>query len=57
MGGEKFGVGFAVLILIHEMGHYIDIRRLGLPPSKKILITALTIDDRNRINLDQIVGR
>src|SRR5262249_49959449 len=29
--GPKFGIGFAVLILIHEMGHYIDIKRRGLP--------------------------
>ena len=24
------GIGFAVLILIHEMGHYVDIKRRGL---------------------------
>src|SRR2546429_5828250 len=29
--GAGFGVGFAALILAHEMGHYIDIRRRGLP--------------------------
>jgi Zn-dependent protease len=29
--GPKFGVGFAVLILVHELGHYIDIKRRGLP--------------------------
>ncbi|MGB8128439.1 MAG: site-2 protease family protein [Candidatus Angelobacter sp.] len=29
--GAKFGVGFALLILIHEMGHFIDIKRRGLP--------------------------
>lgn len=29
--GPKFGVGFAVLILVHEMGHYTDIKRRGLP--------------------------
>lgn len=29
--GARLGIGFAVLILIHEMGHYIDIRRRGLP--------------------------
>ena len=29
--GPKFGIGFAVLILIHEMGHFIDIKRRGLP--------------------------
>ena len=31
MWGARFGIGFAVLILIHEMGHYIDIKRRGLP--------------------------
>ena len=25
--GARFGVGFAILILVHELGHYIDIRR------------------------------
>ena len=29
--GWKFGIGFAASILIHEMGHYIDIKRRGLP--------------------------
>ena len=29
--GAEFGIGFAVLILIHEMGHFIDIKRRGLP--------------------------
>jgi Zn-dependent protease len=29
--GMNFGIGFAVLILVHEMGHYIDIKRRGLP--------------------------
>jgi Zn-dependent protease len=29
--GAKFGIGFAVLVLVHEMGHFIDIKRRGLP--------------------------
>ena len=29
--GIKFGIGFAVLILVHETGHFIDIKRRGLP--------------------------
>jgi Zn-dependent protease len=29
--GARFGIGFAVMILIHEMGHFIDIKRRGLP--------------------------
>jgi Zn-dependent protease len=28
--GMKFGIGFALLILIHEMGHFIEIKRHGL---------------------------
>jgi len=31
MFGWKFGVGFAGLILVHEMGHYVDVKRRGLP--------------------------
>src|SRR5947207_3332903 len=30
MFGARFGIGFVILIFIHEMGHYIDIRRRGL---------------------------
>ena len=29
--GPRFGIGFASLVLIHEMGHFIDIKRRGLP--------------------------
>ena len=29
--GMKFGIGFAALILVHEMGHLSDIKRRGLP--------------------------
>jgi Zn-dependent protease len=36
--GWKFGVGFAVLILVHEMGHYIDIRRRGLPAEMPLFL-------------------
>jgi Zn-dependent protease len=28
--GMKFGIGFALLILVHEMGHFIEIKRHGL---------------------------
>jgi Zn-dependent protease len=40
-GGAKFGIGFAVLILIHEMGHYIDIRRRGLPADMPIFLPGI----------------
>ena len=36
--GPKFGIGFAVLILIHEMGHYIDIKRRGLPADMPVFL-------------------
>jgi Zn-dependent protease len=39
--GAQFGVGFAVLILIHEMGHYVDIRRRGLPADMPIFLPGL----------------
>jgi Zn-dependent protease len=39
--GPKFGIGFAVLVLIHEMGHYIDIKRRGLPAEMPVFIPGL----------------
>lgn len=39
--GMKFGIGFAVLILIHEMGHFIDIKRRGLPAEMPIFLPGL----------------
>jgi Zn-dependent protease len=39
--GAQFGIGFATLILIHEMGHYIDIRRRGLPADMPIFLPGL----------------
>jgi len=36
--GAQFGVGFASLILIHEMGHYVDIRRRGLPADMPLFL-------------------
>ena len=39
--GLKFGVGFAILILIHEMGHFIDIKRRGLPADMPIFLPGL----------------
>lgn len=41
MYGAKFGVGFVLLILIHEMGHYIDIRRRGLPAEMPVFLPGL----------------
>lgn len=39
--GGWFGAGFAVCILIHEMGHYIDIRRRGLPADMPVFLPGL----------------
>lgn len=36
--GWRFGIGFCACILIHEMGHYIDIRRRGLPAEMPIFL-------------------
>ena len=41
MFGAKFGIGFVALILIHEMGHYIDIRRRGLPAEMPFFLPGL----------------
>ncbi|HET9839561.1 MAG TPA: site-2 protease family protein [Candidatus Angelobacter sp.] len=39
--GAKFGLGFAVLVLIHEMGHFIDIKRRGLPADMPMFVPGL----------------
>lgn len=39
--GAKFGVGFAILILVHEMGHFIDIKRRGLPAEMPLFLPGL----------------
>jgi Zn-dependent protease len=39
--GWKFGVGFAMLILVHEMGHFIDIKRRGLPADWPVFLPGL----------------
>jgi Zn-dependent protease len=39
--GAKFGIAFAVLILIHEMGHFIDIKRRGLPADMPMFLPGL----------------
>ena len=39
--GAAFGVGFVLLILVHEMGHYIDIRRRGLPADMPVFLPGL----------------
>jgi Zn-dependent protease len=41
MLGWKFGVGFGLLVLIHEMGHFIAIRRRGLPADMPVFLPGL----------------
>ena len=39
--GPRFGVGFAVLILIHELGHFVEIKRRGLPADMPVFLPGL----------------
>jgi Zn-dependent protease len=39
--GWRFGVGFAACILIHEMGHFVDIKRRGLPAEMPVFLPGL----------------
>jgi Zn-dependent protease len=39
--GPAFGIGFAVLVLLHEMGHFIDIKRRGLPADMPMFLPGL----------------
>lgn len=40
-GGLKFGIGFSVLILIHEFGHYIDLKRRNMKADLPLFIPGL----------------
>lgn len=39
--GWQFGVGFVLLILVHELGHYVEARRQGLSPSLPVFVPFL----------------
>jgi Zn-dependent protease len=39
--GMKFGLGIALLVLFHEMGHFIDIKRRGLPADMPMFLPGL----------------
>jgi Zn-dependent protease len=39
--GWRFAVGIVLLILVHELGHYVEARRLGLDPSVPVFIPFL----------------
>ena len=36
--GWKFGLGFTALIFIHEMGHFVDVKRRGLPAEMPVFL-------------------
>jgi Zn-dependent protease len=39
--GVRFGIAFALLILLHEMGHYVEIRRRGLPAEMPVFLPGI----------------
>jgi len=39
--GWKFGVGVVLLILVHELGHYVEAKRSGLDPQLPVFIPFL----------------
>jgi Zn-dependent protease len=39
--GIRFGIAFAALILLHEMGHYLEIRRRGLPADMPVFLPGI----------------
>ena len=39
--GPKFGIGIAVLILVHELGHFIEVRRRGLAADLPMFVPGL----------------
>jgi Zn-dependent protease len=39
--GARFGVGFAALVLVHELGHFIEVRRRGLAADLPMFVPGL----------------
>jgi Zn-dependent protease len=39
--GWKFGIGIVLMILVHEMGHFLEARRQGLHPSLPVFVPFL----------------
>jgi Zn-dependent protease len=39
--GAWFGIGFAAMILIHEMGHFAEVKRRGLPAEMPVFLPGL----------------
>jgi Zn-dependent protease len=36
--GPKFGLGIAALVLVHELGHFVEVKRQGLPAELPVFI-------------------
>jgi Zn-dependent protease len=60
--GAKFGIGLAALVLLHELGHFIEVKRRGLPADLPMFIpgfgayvrwsaTGVTADTRALVSL------
>src|SRR6266516_3247917 len=39
--GWKFAIGFVLLILVHELGHFVEAKREGLNPKRPVFIPFL----------------
>jgi Zn-dependent protease len=39
--GAWFGIGFAAMILMHEMGHFVEVKRRGLPAEMPVFLPGL----------------
>ncbi len=39
--GAWLGIGFAVMILLHEMGHFVEVKRRGLPADMPVFLPGL----------------
>jgi Zn-dependent protease len=39
--GARFGIGLAVLVLVHELGHFIEVRRRGLAANLPMFVPGL----------------
>lgn len=39
--GAWFGIGFAAMIMLHEMGHYVEVKRRGLPAEMPVFLPGL----------------
>jgi Zn-dependent protease len=49
--GWRFAIGLVVLVFVHEMGHYIEARRLGLNPNWPVLLPFFAFVAFRRENL------